>query len=173
LTPFRKIRSDLPAMLTCQQRVGWANERKRRAHHPSPIVSPDGGHASLCSPCALRTDLLSRASATSYGGLRPIGTTGKSLKPVQSSLQKYSAFVLTQIIGITPLVSRQMRDARERHERAVRCDGRGWRARRTRWKRTVKSCGSGAAVLALRWREASRRYRWQESRSPGRARSKP
>jgi hypothetical protein len=47
-----------------------------------------------------------------------------------------------------------MRGARDRHERAVRCDGRGWRDRRTRRKRTAKSCGSGAAVLALRLREA-------------------
>src|SRR6476620_11260881 len=47
-----------------------------------------------------------------------------------------------------------MRGARERHERAVRCDGRGWRERRTRRTRTAKSCGSGAAVLALSPREA-------------------
>jgi hypothetical protein len=42
-----------------------------------------------------------------------------------------------------------MRGARDRHERAVRCDGRGGRDRRARRTRTVKSCGSGAAVLAL------------------------
>jgi hypothetical protein len=47
----------------------------------------------------------------------------------------------------------RLRGARERHERAVRCDGRGGRDRRARRKRTVKSCGSGAAVLALSWRE--------------------
>src|SRR5215204_5448911 len=47
-----------------------------------------------------------------------------------------------------------MRGARERHERAVRCDGRRGRARRTCRMRTAKSCGSGAAVLALRSREA-------------------
>jgi hypothetical protein len=75
-------------------------------------------------------------------------------KPVQLLAQKYSAFVLTQITGITPPVSRQMRDARERHERAVRCDGRGRRARRTRLTRTAKSCGSDVAVLALRSGEA-------------------
>ena len=89
-------------------------------------------------------------------GLRQINTTGKSFlifrNRVKPGNQKYSAFVLTQITRITPPVSRQMWDARDRHERAVRCDGRGWRARRTRWKRTVKSCGSGAAVLALSWR---------------------
>ena len=43
----------------------------------------------------------------------------------------------------------RMRGARERHERAVRCDGRGRRRRRARLMRTAKSCGSGAAVLAL------------------------
>ena len=47
-----------------------------------------------------------------------------------------------------------MRDARDRHERAVRCDGRRWRARRTRLTRTAKSCGPDAAVLALSPREA-------------------
>ena len=36
-----------------------------------------------------------------------------------------------------------------RHERAVRCDGRGWRAGRTRLRRTAKSCGPDVAVLAL------------------------
>ena len=39
--------------------------------------------------------------------------------------------------------------ARDRHERAVGCGGRRWRAGRTRLTRTAKSCGSGAAVLAL------------------------
>ena len=48
-----------------------------------------------------------------------------------------------------------MRGVGHRHERAVRCDGRGWRDRRTRRMRTAKSCGSGAAVLALRPREAT------------------
>jgi hypothetical protein len=75
-------------------------------------------------------------------------------KPVQSLARKYSAFVLTQITGITPPVSPQMRGARERHERAVRCDGRGRRDRRARFKRTAKSCGSGVAVPALRSGEA-------------------
>src|SRR5215213_7429123 len=79
--------------------------------------------------------------------------TGKSLlifrNGVKPGNQKYSAFVLTQISPITPLVSRQMRGVGHRHERAVRCGGRRWRARRARRKRTAKSCGSGAAVLAL------------------------
>jgi hypothetical protein len=47
-----------------------------------------------------------------------------------------------------------MRGVGHRHERAVRCDGREWRDRRTRRTRTAKSCGSGAAVLALSPREA-------------------
>src|SRR6185437_3373900 len=95
-------------------------------------------------------------------------------KSVESLARKYSAFVLTQITGITPPVSRQMRGARERHERAVRCDGRGRRRRRTRLMRTAKSCGSDVAVLALRPGEAKLlRDNGGKSRSPGRARSKP
>ena len=74
---------------------------------------------------------------------------------VKPGNQKYSAFVLTQITGITPPVSPRLRGARDRHERAVRCDGRERRDRRTRRKRTAKSCGSGAAVLALSSREGS------------------
>src|SRR5258705_8778317 len=41
-----------------------------------------------------------------------------------------------------------MRGVGHRHERAVRCDGREWRDRRTRLTRTAKSCGPDAAVLA-------------------------
>jgi hypothetical protein len=48
-----------------------------------------------------------RASETFDSRPRQINTTGKSAKPVQPFAQKYSAFVLTQITGITPLVSRQ------------------------------------------------------------------
>ena len=44
-------------------------------------------------------------------------------KPVHPLARKYSAFVLTQITGITPPVSRQMRGVGHRHERAVRCGG--------------------------------------------------
>jgi len=67
----------------------------------------------------------------------------------------------------------RMRGARERHERAVRCDGRGWCDRRARRKRTAKSCGSGAAVLALSFTGYLVERRRQKSRSPGSARSKP
>jgi hypothetical protein len=42
-----------------------------------------------------------------------------------------------------------MRGVGHRHERAVRCDGRGRRDRRTRPTRTAKSCGPDVAVLAL------------------------
>jgi hypothetical protein len=60
--------------------------------------------------------------------LRQINMAGKSLRIIRNRVkpgnQKYSAFVLTQISRITPLVSRRMRGARERHERAVGCGGR-------------------------------------------------
>jgi hypothetical protein len=39
--------------------------------------------------------------------------------------------------------------ARDRHERAVGCGGRGTCERRVHVKRTAKSCGSGAPMLAL------------------------
>jgi hypothetical protein len=68
---------------------------------------------------------------------------------VKPANQKYSASVATQISPITPPVLRRMRGARERHERAVGCGGRGGCDRRARRTRTAKSCGSGAAVLAL------------------------
>jgi hypothetical protein len=104
-------------------------------------------------PTGLRTDLLIAQAQLHAAGLRPIGTTGKSLlifrNRVKPGIEKYSAFVPTQISGTTPLVSRQMRGARDRHERAVGCDGRRRRDRRARRTRTAKSCGSGAAVLAL------------------------
>ena len=60
--------------------------------------------------------------------VRPTGTTGKSLlifrNRVKPGIEKYSAFVLTQISRISPPVSRRMRGVGHRHERAVRCDGR-------------------------------------------------
>jgi hypothetical protein len=72
----------------------------------------------ICLSCKLDLD----------AQLRQINTTGKSLlifrNRVKPGNQKYSTFVLTQISLITPPVSRQMRGARERHERAVRCGGR-------------------------------------------------
>src|SRR5438067_13207820 len=113
----------------------------------------------------MRGDVVARASEATPGPVPHIATLmratilqqtttlGKSLRIIRSRvkprIEKYSAFVLTQISRITPPVSRRMRGARDRHERAVRCDGRRWRARRTRLMRTAKSCGSGAAVLAL------------------------
>src|SRR5256885_15237758 len=100
----------------------------------------------------------SRTSVASCDGLQTIGTTGKSLlifrNRVNPRNQKYSASAAGQISRITPPVSRRMRGVGHRHVRAVRCDGRRGRARRTRRKRTAKSCGSGAAVLALSPREA-------------------
>jgi len=84
---------------------------------------------------------------------------GKSLRifrnRVKPGNQKYSAFVLTQISRISPSVSRRMRGVGHRHERAVRCDGRESRNWRVWLERTAKSCGSGAAVLALSWRDLS------------------
>ena len=81
--------------------------------------------------------------------MRPIGTTGKSVKPVQSLRKKYSASRATQINAITPRISSTkgaLATSRTRGEmrwtRMALADVR-------RLTRTAKSCGSGAAVLAL------------------------
>jgi hypothetical protein len=50
---------------------------------------------------------------------------------------------------------------------------RGLRKTNAGSSRTAKSCGPGAAVLALSFADHSVKRRWQQSRSPGRARSKP
>ena len=122
------------------------------AHALSTSLRAQRSNPSFCTPGG--NGLLRCARNDDVEAMPPLlGSTGKSLlifrNHVKPENQKYSAFVLTQISGITLLVSLQMRGDRERHERAVRCDGRRWRARRTRLMRTVKSRGSGAAVLAL------------------------
>ena len=38
------------AFFTDDELVGWAKERKRRAHHLSASELMDGGHATLCPP---------------------------------------------------------------------------------------------------------------------------
>src|SRR5213594_2045339 len=90
-------------------------------HFPTPAYR--GAHAGYL----LRTDLL-RAQAQSRCVTATNQHDGKSLlifrNRVKPGNQKYSAFVLTQISRTTPPVSPQMRGARERHECAVRCDGR-------------------------------------------------
>ena len=127
---------------------GW--QARRRAHYHRQV-----GTLALCPPYRrwLRRLICLPRKRKFRAGSATINTTGKSLliirNRVKPSAQKYSAFVLAQISRITPPVSPDERGARERHERAVRCDGRGRRDRRTRLKRTAKSCGSDVAVLAL------------------------
>jgi hypothetical protein len=56
--------------------------------------------------------------------MRQNNPTGKSAKPVQPSAQKYSAFAVGQITGLTPRVSPDERGVAQRHQRAVGCGGR-------------------------------------------------
>src|SRR5437879_5397436 len=108
--------------------------------------------------------------------MRQNGTTGKSPKPVQCSRQKYFAFFVGQINGLTPAVSADERGVA--HVTNAR-----WDAVDARAATDVDVCGSSVrrsrVVLTPRcWRQvregqASRGRRWQKSRSPGRARSKP
>ena len=79
-------------------------------------------HPSDCGLiCLARKRDLVQPHATSWHDGQITSDFQKSVKP---GFEKYSAFVLTQISRITPPVSRRMRGARDRHERAVRCGGR-------------------------------------------------
>ena len=76
-----------------------------RAQRSNPSLRVSGGNGLL--RCARNDDVEAMPP--------PLGTTGKSLlifrNRVKPENQKYSAFVLTQISGITLLVSLQMRGA--------------------------------------------------------------
>jgi hypothetical protein len=92
---------------------------------------------------------------------------------VQPSREKYSSFVPTQISsfyapshparGALAIVTNARWDA---VDAMAMTDEAGL-------SRTAKSCGSDAAVLASSFTGQPVERRWQESRSPGRARSKP
>ena len=114
--------------------------------------------------------------------MRPIGTTGKSVKPVQSLREKYSASRATQITPITPRISStQGALATSRTRGEMRWTRRALADVR-RLMRTAKSCGSGAAVLALSWqkqasagdggKKAVHRGEHEVSRNPSRRESR-
>ena len=66
-----------------------------------------------------------RNLATPTATKQPDGQiTSRLQKPVQSLAEKYSCCSVGQIGRLTSPVSRDERGARDRHERAVRCDGR-------------------------------------------------
>jgi hypothetical protein len=156
--------------------------RHRRSCKASVCAIRSGGHSSARVPAHrrahagywLRADLLCAQARLHETACDQLARRANHLNPVQSLSQKYSAFVLTQITRITPPVSRRMRDARDRHERAVRCDGREWRETYApeAYGEVVWFGRRGAGAKSRRSESFSGRRR-QESRSPGRARSKP
>ena len=87
--------------------------------------------------------------------MRQNNTTGKSAKAVQCSKQKYSAFAVGQISGLTPRVSPDERGVRTSRTRGEMRWTRRLRKTSASCSRTAKSCGPGAAVLASSSREAS------------------
>ena len=82
-------------------------------------------------------------------------SSGKSAKPVQPLLKKYSDFQKTQISLYARPVPLRQRGARDRHGRGAGCGGRGRCQRREHLKRTAKACGPDAPMLASSPREAS------------------
>jgi hypothetical protein len=75
--------------------------------------------------------------------LRQIGPMGKSLlifrNGVKPGNQKYSSCGVGQITRLISLVYRDKRGDRDRHDRAVGCDGREAATDERGFKRTVKS----------------------------------
>jgi hypothetical protein len=151
--------------------------REVNVRQPSSLGTASSGTHSR-DPVALPTlrivDCVApRASEISAGNYDKSARRANHAKVCPSLLAKISRLTCRANQRHIPRVSPE-RGACARHERAVRCGGREARARRARIKRTAKSCGSDAAVLASSSRErASHERRWQKSRSPGRARSKP
>jgi len=76
--------------------------------YPSSPGTTAMGFARSTHPTSLELICLARKYNLD-ARLRQNHLSGKSLKTCPALPQKYSAFVLTQIIGITPPVSRRMR----------------------------------------------------------------
>jgi len=98
----------------------------------------------------------------------------KLMLPVQSSLQKYSDSILTQITSITLAVSSHIRGV----SRSSRTRG-GMRWTRAALLTSALTCGRRSRVVltSRRWRQVGERDftgdGGKQARSPGRARSKP
>ncbi len=164
-----------------EQVAGWHSEDIRAVVNAS---RRNRASRSSLYPDSPRDDVASLGGAIAHrrmtvGKTRHISPVGQITSDFQKSCQDQESkiFRFTREANQPHNFARltRLRGARDRHERAVRCGGRERRTRRWRPTLTAKSCGSGAAVLALSPLEAKllRRRRWQESRSPGRARSKP
>jgi len=135
--------------------VWWA---RGACHHYVSAIALVTGHA-FARPVGFghHTDceLICLAGKRNLGTQpRQNNTTGKSVKTCRVPRAEIFRFRSYPNHRHNSARLTRMRGARERHERAVRCDGRGRRRRRTRLKRTAKSCGSDVAVLALRSGEA-------------------
>jgi hypothetical protein len=138
------------------------------------------GIASLHPSC--KGCFASRATTFSGQHLRHINPTGKSAKICPVPRAKINRFTPQGKSRLNPLVSPDARGDRDRHERAVRCGGRGGALDETRSSRTAKLCGPGAPMLASSSREvilandggnkAGHRGEREVSRNPSRRESR-
>ena len=130
----RRLRAFAPrAAADKMRRVGKG--AKRRAHHLSPIALLDGGHASAFALRATARqvrfahptdcELICFTRKRNLGAqLRQTGTTGKSPKTCPALRVKIFCFRSHANHRHNSARLTQLRGARHRHERAVRCDGR-------------------------------------------------
>ena len=142
----------MPAIKTPKARPG--SNVRNKSNHPT-------GTGELAAPGGEPPGPYPVASPRNDDDKQPDGqiTSTMAWRIVQSFAQKYFGFSETQIRRIVRPSHPTRGAARDRHERAVGCGGRGMRERRTRMTRTAKTCGSGAAMLASSRAERSARRR--------------
>ena len=141
----------------------------RRSGRHFPALTQRG--SSCPALCRASTSSLAVTQKTWMAGTSP-AMTEKALRPV-SDFQKLllTAHPNHYYIPRHPV---PLRGAfRERHGRGAGCGGRSGALDGRCLRRTAKTCGPDTPTLvSSRWRQLRWR-RWQESRSPGRARYKP
>ena len=114
-----------------------------RREEPCPTWTPDQQRTARAARAAYGergrkrvsgawTDLPRSATKNFDRGVRHFNTTGKSPKVCQEAIAKIFCFSETANQWSKSPVSPQMRGARDRHERAGRCDGRACCDRRAR-----------------------------------------
>jgi hypothetical protein len=101
--------------------------------------------------------------------ISPVRAPGKTI----SVFPNFSLAARPKSLLYPPPSRPTQRGVAQRHERGAGCDGRGCADGRSARRRTAKACGPDIAVLVSSLARRRARRRWQNSRSPGRARYKP
>ena len=163
-----------PSLRDARRCVGWAEALLRRAHHPSSSTLPDGGHAFALPTLRIANCVAPRTSATS------MRNCDKSTRRANHS--KTCPALRAKIFRLTCRANQRHYSARLTQRGAIAI------VTNVRWDAVDAECATDEWAYRVRrsrvvltprcWRQvpgkqASQERRWQKSRSPGRARSKP